>query len=178
VSTATWPQGVPTSIDDSTAFIQQADFFKFRGHGLIQSTFRGEYESMIRFIKSYNGTQTLVLQYRATWGGMSAKDAATASTNADWDALFGQTDMVIPMAAIRIHNSGHTNYMDLSTNLATLKGTGHGSLHEIGKKISGQSFYGDDTRDDTRDRVLELLGALELASQTMAARKAGGSITL
>jgi hypothetical protein len=139
----TWPSGVPTVLDQGqTGFLQEADFFKFRGRGFIQTTWRPAYEAIIAVIKAYGGTQAVAVDYKARWISMTTGDAATTSSNADWDHLFQDSDMVIPMVAIRTHNQAGGNYLTLSDQPAGMKGTGPGSFANVGTRISGDGAYG------------------------------------
>ncbi|BAY35375.1 hypothetical protein NIES2107_72870 (plasmid) [Nostoc carneum NIES-2107] len=149
---------ITTELSTQTQFIQQADFYKFRGRGPIQLTWRSAYEALVSFIKSYNGTQSVVLEYKQRWTNLSNTDAATASTNQDWDRLFGESDMVIHIASIREHNRISGGYLPLSTDPATLRGNGKGSIVFLATRIAGNN---PQYAALVRARVLELLGAIE-----------------
>lgn len=171
----TWPSGVPTVLDQGqTGVLQEADFFKFRGRGFIQTTWRPAYEAIIAVIKAYGGTQAVAVDYKARWISMTTGDAATTSSNADWDHLFQDSDMVIPMVAIRTHNQAGGNYLTLSDQPAGMKGTGPGSFANVGTRISGDGAYGA----TLRSRVLELLGALERSSSIPRVQPGGGTTNL
>lgn len=136
----TYPAGVNTSTDPAvTGFILEADFYKFRGRGFIQTTTRGNYKSIVAFIQSYSGSNAILNQYKTKWAGKDSDTVATISTNADWDTLFQKTDLIIPSAAIFIHNKNAGNYL----NKITLQTGVETSIAGMGKAISGASSYAD-----------------------------------
>jgi hypothetical protein len=139
-----YPSGYPTEPNPALAgFIMEADFYKFRGRGLIQTTWRGAYQNLIRFIQGYTGTQQEILARQGAWAGVSLDKAANASSNADWDALFLNTDLEIPCVAISQHSAGAGHYLDLSGDAKELNGKGKGSIWRMGKSISGGDAYAD-----------------------------------
>jgi hypothetical protein len=101
-----------------STFINEADFFKFRGRGYVQVTGRAIYKSLIEYILDYTGNNRTIRNYQGKWG-MKPYNAdpdiiATRSTNADWDDLFSNTDMEIAIRSVREHASnqvlGNGNY--------------------------------------------------------------------
>jgi hypothetical protein len=152
-----WPSGVPTDADPAVSgFIMEADFMKFRGRGLIQTTGRANYLHLIMFIQNYTGDNETLLHYKTSWIGELPDQIASASSNEDWDTLFQKTDLIIAAEAVRIHNAAAGNYLALSSDPATLTGTGKGSLFRMGKAISG----GDTYANRFRARVGEVLAAI------------------
>jgi hypothetical protein len=129
---------------DMTAagMIAEADFCKFRGRGMIQTTWRTGYLPLIGFVQGYTGSQATVLGYTTRWAGMSRDDVASSSSNADWDDLYQHSDYLIPSKAISLHSQGGGGYLAISTDPAVRTGTGQGSFHNMGKKISGNPAYG------------------------------------
>ncbi len=82
----------PTSTDPAIAgFVQEADFYKFRGRGYIQITWRNAYQWLIPSVQNYAGSDPVILRFKAQWQGLSLDAVATRSGNADWDALFMQS---------------------------------------------------------------------------------------
>jgi hypothetical protein len=140
----TYTAGFPTSTDEpGNGFILQADFFKFRGRGLIQTTGRANYLKLIDFVKTYAGPQALVRDFAARWAGQDNQRIATISSNEDWDRLFLKSDLVIARAAIAFHNQGGGNYLALADRAATLNGNGAGSIRRMGLRISGGADYAE-----------------------------------
>ncbi len=142
---AVYPQNLfPTSLDPvQTGFIQQADFFKFRGRGFIQVTWRANYSRIVAFVQNYTGTNTLILQYRTAWETLDPDLVCTITSNHDWDALFQQTDFVIASRAIGLHNRASGNYLQLSSDpeLLTAPSPAPGSFYNMGRRINGGNAY-------------------------------------
>jgi phosphatidylserine/phosphatidylglycerophosphate/cardiolipin synthase-like enzyme len=135
----TYPPGVPTDAAGA-AFVAEADFCKFRGRGLIQTTWRPAYKALVRFIQAYGGTNAKVLEYKARWAGQDAGTVCFQSSNADWHDLFQNSDYVIARAAVRLHNRGAHNYLAISPDPTIQRGTGPGSFHRMGLRIGGSRY--------------------------------------
>jgi hypothetical protein len=87
-----------------TGYIQQADFYKFRGRGLIQTTFRENYIPIIQYVRSYGGSNATIQEYQNSWKNMSDNDVvATITSTDDWYALFANTGYEIPCVAVQLH---------------------------------------------------------------------------
>ncbi len=159
-NTSTYPGAVfSTSLNPAvTGFIQEADFFKFRGRGFIQATWRANYKEIVTWVQQYAGSQPAVAQYAALWKGKDADTVATQSSNQDWDALFLETDLVVACAAIGLHNRASGNYLLLAHDAETLSlGEDRpGTLFRMGYRISGAAVYAK----LFQDRVIELLTTL------------------
>lgn len=133
-----YPAGMDTSKDPlKTGFIQEADFYKFRGRGFIQTTTRGNYKRLIEFILSYSGPNAVINQYKTKWQGKDTDTIATISTNTDWDTLFQNTELIIPCAAVAIHNKFAGNYL----GKITLQAGVDANIKQMGKLISGANDY-------------------------------------
>lgn len=147
----------PTSTDPAiTGFILEADFYKFRGRGLIQTTFRGSYRRVIEQIQTQDLNHPLTNEYRQRWAGMNLDTVATRSTNQDWDRLFQETDYRVAAVAIRLHSRHSGNYLNLPLNADTLNGDGAGSIYYVGYRVSGGRNYAA----LFRRRVLQLVNGL------------------
>jgi hypothetical protein len=143
-----WPDPFPTSPSPAVnGFVEQADFFKFRGRGVIQTTGRGHYLPLIDFILGVTGNATLQNLAQAWKNAVSAvppaqqRDAiATVSTNDDWKTAFGEGAVLA--AGVRLHSAGAGNYLQLAHDAPTLNGgTGvRGSLFFMASHINGGNY--------------------------------------
>jgi hypothetical protein len=154
-----YPSGFPTTANlATTGFILQADFFKFRGRGLIQTTHRVNYKDLILFVQQAPQTQQTLVNFQQRWKGLDLDTVATRSTFSDWDTLFQQTEFIIPCEAISRHNQKSGNYLQLPLTAAQLNGTAPGSIFNVGKRINGGTAYAN----RLSRRVLQLLTVLNL----------------
>lgn len=112
---------------NSATFINQADFFKFRGRGLIQTTWRGSYKKLVNYILTYTGSDQKLIEWKgkfksAPYNG-DAETILTLSSNQDWDDIF-QNSTDLPAKAIQIHADGANKYQyfkDLTQSKQTLE---------------------------------------------------------
>jgi hypothetical protein len=164
-----YPQADFSTAEDLTAngFIMQADFYKFRGRGVIQTTSRGAYLAAVGYVQGYTGSNSVLSDYKGRWTSLTRDIAATTSTNADWDLIFAQGEMLA--RAVRLHSgTGQSDYLTMSTQATTLldvpakpakgvpRGT-PGSIFFMGRRISGSYSYGSGAY---RDRVLGMLNGM------------------
>jgi outer membrane protein OmpA-like peptidoglycan-associated protein len=147
----------PTStVPAVSGIILEADFYKFRGRGLIQTTFRAAYKHIIGYIQASGAAHPITNAYQRRWAGMSSERVATISTNDDWDRLFQQTDLLIPAVAIRLHNQRSGNYLAMPLDAVVLSGTKAGSIWNVGRRVSGSGSYAN----LFRARVMQILNAM------------------
>jgi predicted chitinase len=125
-----FPQGFTGNISSETStlgktntFLTEADFVKFRGRGYIQTTGRTVYYSIIDFVLSYSGNNSVINNIKNKWKKYNKdKDAiGSISTNEEWDDLFQNTDSIIANYAIYIHAKkggakGKKNYHWINAN--------------------------------------------------------------
>jgi hypothetical protein len=146
---AIWPTGfAPDENAAMNGFVMEADFYKFRGRGVIQTTGRSDYSVLIQYIldnAASLGSATLS-QLKATWDSYSGTPAtkldviASRSTDAQWNLAFGEG--AILAAAIAEDSRVKSNYLQLATDAKTLNGgtTTKGSLYFMARKINAGSY--------------------------------------
>ena len=153
-----YPQHLfPASTDPLHAgFIQEADFYKFRGRGFIQVTWRANYKRLVQYVQSYDGENGAIRHYREQWHGKDPDAVCSSSSNEDWDTLFQNSDLEIPCRAIGLHSESSGHYLRLAANAATLNVTHEtaGSFYNMGFRINGGRAYAA----SFRDRVIALVG--------------------
>jgi hypothetical protein len=158
-----------------TGFIQEADFYKFRGRGFVQITWRVNYLRAIAWVQGFAGKQAAIAKYAAAWKGIDPDRVATMSSNQDWDDLFQNTDLVIPCVAIGLHNQASGNYLDLANDAATFSAPtdSPGTLYRMGLRISGSAQYAT----LFHDRVIQLLTTLCHSGDQPSQQPHTGSLT-
>lgn len=120
-------------------FINEADFFKFRGRGYIQTTWRSSYEKIVKKILAYSGNDATIIKYRNLWKGQpyngNNDTILTRSKNSDWDELFNNS-YTINAWSMKSHadNCGDYQYI---TDLTKTKEFLTNRIISIGKKING-----------------------------------------
>jgi len=147
----TWPAGVPTTPDAAmNGFVMEADFYKFRGRGVIQTTWRAGYEDLIRWILGDGAAANPVLAELAKRWQDATKNIepakqvsaiATISSNADWNTAFSQA--ITLAKGIAIFSASKKNFVNgLKKDLATLEGsvTTPGSLRFFASRINGGDY--------------------------------------
>ena len=144
-----YPQGnIATTTDTAvTGYLQQCDFYKFRGRGLIQTTWRSNYIDLANFIKTYPGTNAVVMSYKQKWSSKSADEICTVSRTEEWDELFLGTNSVIAAEAIRRHAETGAyffkldkNHFGLARTSGRLNGNSDGSILKMGDRIGGVGY--------------------------------------
>lgn len=144
-NTRIYPQHLfPSTLDPAeTGFIQQADFYKFRGRGFIQTTWRANYRPLVEFVQNYHGANATLARYRSIWAGMDADVVCTTSTNEDWDTLFEEPELLVACHAMALHNRASGDYLRLSEDAVVLASRSNvpGSLYHMGLRINGGAAY-------------------------------------
>jgi hypothetical protein len=146
-----WPTSYPSTVVDPSVngFVMTADFYKFRGRGVIQTTWRSDYKLLISYILSSAASGNLTLatlaqKWTAAVPGLSGDaqiDAiATISTDADWTSAFGEP--LTLAAGVSIDNNAKGGYLSLSRDAAVLQADKRtkGSLLYMAAKINGGSY--------------------------------------
>lgn len=137
-----YPQTVAFSTNPQVSgYVLEADFFKYRGRGFIQTTGRTNYSSIIDFVMKYSGNNPVIINMKATWAQRSANIdvLATVSTNAEWDNLFQNSGGLIAARSVEVHNSLSGDYLG-KINCANPI-TAASSISNMGKRISGGDAY-------------------------------------
>jgi hypothetical protein len=139
-------------------FVLEADFFKFRGRGLIQTTWRSNYKGIAEFVLNYKGNDPLIRRFGAHWRGLNTHEVCTTSRNADWDMLFGDASRTILCESIRQH-AASGGYLPLSFKSRVLNedATTFGSIVYMGRRVGGSAGYGN----TLKGRVSQMCAALE-----------------
>jgi len=147
--TAFWLNGFPSEEDASiNGYVMEADFYKFRGRGVIQTTGRADYGVLIDYI--LNNASALrnanLSQLKAAWDAypstpVDKRDViASRSTNAQWNFAFGEG--IILAAAIAEDSRVKSDYLKLATDEKTLNGgmSTKGSLYFMARKINAGNY--------------------------------------
>ena len=150
---STFPVGFASSIGFSTAdetsdsgikngFLIEADFFKFRGRGFIQTTTRANYKALVQFVLDYSGSDPAITQVKKQWAsyGRNIDKILSISTNVQWDSLFQKTNNTVADYAVYIHNKNGGNYNKIDSTQSP--GGLAASIKKMGAKISGGSLSG------------------------------------
>jgi peptidoglycan hydrolase-like protein with peptidoglycan-binding domain len=140
-----WPSALPEKPSPpgtTPGYLDEADFYKFRGRGVIQTTFRTAYKQLLLYITNkYTGANPTLLGYQAKWRGRDPDSVLTQSSNLDWDVIFAQQE-IVPIAVHLHASSWKPNYLQLAADAGTLNSEGNGSIYMVGRRISGSVDYG------------------------------------
>ncbi|WSG98781.1 hypothetical protein U8P76_30560 (plasmid) [Rhizobium johnstonii] len=147
----------PTSgKSDISGIILETDFFKFRGRGLIQSTWRDNYRKLVHFLmdidRDLEGSE-IISGWKAL--GVSHDEICTLSTNEEWDRLFSENSHVLSVAAVKLHAVSR-GYRPVSWDPDVANSAGDNSILNFGKRINGS----DDYAHELRQRVFVLSQAM------------------
>lgn len=166
-SGTTFPTGfsggdIKKEIDKSgklNTFLTECDFMKFRGRGYIQTTSRGNYKEIIKYVISYKGTDSIINSFKTLWSSYNGDldKIATISTNQQWDDLFKNTNSIIANYAVWAHSSNGGKYTWIDPNQSDSKLAS--SIRKVASKIAGANaikyidlFYG---------RIMQQLNLIE-----------------
>jgi hypothetical protein len=123
---------------------------------LIQTTGRVNYRALVEFVQGYTGENSVLDFFQRRWANRLPDQVCSESTNADWDRLFQNTDLILAAEAVRLHNVNSGNYLAISPDPAIQSGTGPGSTFFMGLRVSG----GENYANRFRARVAAVLAAI------------------
>ena len=146
----TWPEGFDATPDESVnGFVMQADFFKFRGRGVIQTTWRSDYREVLKFILSADlSSQPDLLAVQQRWEAASGSRSGTKeleyiltiSRTDEWDKLF--LNPLILAQGVHIDSMQKGNYLKLRHDVDGLSAgrSVNGSLLHMASRINGGDY--------------------------------------
>ncbi|MBY3136546.1 hypothetical protein [Rhizobium laguerreae] len=126
---------------DEMGYILAADFFKFRGRGLIQTTWRSNYKRLVQHIQTYNGDNELILKYKELWSptNYTSDEVCSLSGDDDWNELFRDPLLEIPVAAVKLH-AVDGKYLPLSNDHEIVNSSDKGSIIFLGDRLGGKGY--------------------------------------
>ena len=147
--TPIWPKNFSPVVDESkNGFVMEADFYKLRGRGVIQTTGRSDYKILIDHILSNAAAigSPVLSQLKSVWDAFPSTSTtkldaiASRSTNDQWDQAFGEP--AILAAAVAKDSYNKKNYLVLSRVEKELNGgtSTPKSLYFMARKINAGSY--------------------------------------
>ncbi|WP_233886341.1 hypothetical protein [Paraburkholderia flagellata] len=145
-----WPARFRTDEDETVnGFIMQADFYKLRGRGVIQTTGRPNYRALLLYLyqKKLAVGQSILQRLIALkpaagdWnpGDDDLDKVIIESRDTEWDSLFSQPEVLA--AGVRVH-SMKRGYLSLTPTASVLGATSPviGSYYRVGTCINGGNY--------------------------------------
>jgi hypothetical protein len=134
-----YPVATYSASDDTseTGYVLEADFFKFRGRGIIQTTWRSNYKDIVEEVRNYAGRSDLIMRLKSSSKSLSADDVCTRTSTASWDALFQEFE-IVEMAINLFVRSRHN--LRLAASTGEINGKSMGSLIWFGDKVGGAGY--------------------------------------
>lgn len=134
--TAIWPTGFPPDEKASVnGFVMEADFYKFRGRGVIQTTGRSDYGVLVQYIldNATNLGNATLNELKATW------DAYPTTTATKLDVIDAVNVGVSTWIGRQIARDQHTSSISRGADLEEIGGQ---PPNKIGRHAAGPIFAG------------------------------------
>lgn len=139
--------------NDEIYLLMQCDVYKFSGLGLIQTTWRTNFQKVAKFVLEYNGINADIIGFKQKWSTYNnLTQLADLTTSEEWEELFKITE--VACKAVYIH-SQRTNYL----NFDSVRDLGSmlNRASNIGYRIGGSSR----TRTKVRNRVNQIINKIK-----------------
>ncbi|WP_417363947.1 hypothetical protein [Galbibacter sp.] len=157
----TYPAGFPTDPAQG-GIIAEADFYKFSGRGLVQTTWRRNYEAYIELVQQYGGNDQVLNAYKERWNrafeSLNIGIIATQTSNRDWDSLFLGTHMEFAAMAVYAFQHRRNDFLTIPVDASILQRETNrsGSLYYVGYRVGGRESYGR----KVKNRVIQMMNTL------------------
>jgi len=156
-----YPSGFPTDPSEG-GIIAEADFYKFSGRGLVQTTWRRNYEAYIELVQNYSGQDAIVLEYKERWGrayeSLNIGIISSQTRNRDWDRLFLETNMEFASMAVYAYQHMRNDFLNIPVNASVVSRETNrtGSLYYVGYRVGGRTSYGR----KVKNRIVQMMNEL------------------